>query len=92
MTRSRIRERARLRAPVETTDPAGLAAYASELRPVVASLRAMAEDATARPSQRIHDRAFLRRGMLKSLRELEARIDVADPPEYGDPAGLSCPL
>lgn len=92
MSRSRIRERARLRAPVETTDPAALAAYASELRPVVASLRVLAEDATARPSHRQRARIALRRDMLKSLRELEARIDVADPPEHGDPAGLSCPL
>jgi hypothetical protein len=75
--RSRDRERLRLRAPVPTTDPAGLAAYAGELRPLVAKLRALALDATARPSQRVHVRALLRRDMLKGLRELEARLDAA---------------
>ncbi|MRG95769.1 hypothetical protein [Polyangium spumosum] len=79
MSRSRVRDRARLRAPVETTDPAALAAYAGTLRPVVASLRALVEDATAAPSQRVHARAFLRREILRGIRELEARIDAATP-------------
>ncbi|MRG97658.1 hypothetical protein [Polyangium spumosum] len=79
MKRSRVRERERLRAPVETTDPAALAAYAGELRPVVANLRALAEDATTAPSQRVHARAFLRREILRGIRELEARIDAAAP-------------
>lgn len=79
MTRSRVRERERLRAPVETSDPAALAMYAGALRPVVASLRALAEDATAAPSQRVHSRAYLRRDMLKRIREIEARIDAAAP-------------
>ncbi|MRG93883.1 hypothetical protein [Polyangium spumosum] len=79
MSRSRVRDRARLRAPVETTDPAALAAYAGELRPVVANLRALAEDATAAPSQRVHARAYLRRELLRGIRELEARIDTAAP-------------
>jgi hypothetical protein len=86
VTRSRVRERERLRRPVETTDPAALASYAGELRPVVTSLRALAEDATAPTSKRVHSRAFLRGGMLRGLRQLEARIDVADP-EHADPAG-----
>jgi hypothetical protein len=77
---------------VQTTDPAALAVYASELRPVVAKLRVLAEDATARPSQRIHSRALLRKGILRGIRELEARIDAAAPPEHGDLAGLSSPL
>jgi hypothetical protein len=84
---SRARQRERLRAPVPTTDPAALAAYAGELRPVVASLRALAEEATARPSDRTDPRAFLRAGLLKSLRTLEARLAAAAPPEHGDPAG-----
>lgn len=33
MTRSRVRERERIRAAVQTTDPAELAAYAGALRP-----------------------------------------------------------
>jgi hypothetical protein len=78
--RSRLRERLRLRAPVETTDPAALAKYAGELRPVVAALRALAEDATSPADKRVHSRAYLRCGMLKGLRELEARIDAAAPP------------
>jgi hypothetical protein len=75
--RSRVVERERIRAAVETTDPAGLAAYAGELRPVVTSLRALTEDATAAPDKRVHSRAFLRKEMLKGIRELEARLDVA---------------
>ncbi len=81
MSRSRVRLREALRAPVETTDPAALAAYANELRPVVASLRTLAEDATVRPSKRVHSRAFLRSEMLKAVRVLEARLDAAAPPE-----------
>ena len=79
MSRSRVRERARLRAPVETSDPAALAAYAGALRPVVTTLRTMVEDATAAPSKRIHSRAYLRREILRGIRELEARIDAATP-------------
>jgi hypothetical protein len=86
------RERLRKRAPVETTDPAGLAAYAGALKPLVMNLRALAEDATVlRESEQVHSRGFLRRGMLRSLRELEARIALAEGPhdaEPGDPAGL----
>jgi hypothetical protein len=78
--RSRVRERLRLRAPVVTTDPEGLAAYAGELRPVVMLLRELAEDATAPSDKRVHSRAFLRRDMLRALRELEARLDAAAPP------------
>jgi hypothetical protein len=86
MSRSRVRERERLRALVQITDPAALAAYASELRPVVAKLRTLAEDATLPPAKRVHSRASLRDGMLRGLRELEARIDAAAP-EHADPAG-----
>jgi hypothetical protein len=71
---------------VQTTDPAALAAYAAELRPVVTSLRALTEDATAAPAKRVHSRAYLRSSMLKGIRALEARIDVAAP-EPSDPAG-----
>jgi hypothetical protein len=78
--RSRLRERLQLQAPVQTSDPAARAAYAGELRPVVASLRALAEDATSPADKRVHSRAYLRSGMLKGLRELEARIDAAAPP------------
>ena len=79
MKRSRVRERERIRAAVQTTDPAALAAFAGTLRPVVTNLRTLVEDATAAPSKRVHARAFLRREMLKGLRELEARIDAAAP-------------
>ena len=37
-------------------------------------MRALAEDATAPAAQRIHSRLYLRRGLLKSLREREARL------------------
>ncbi|MDI1435450.1 hypothetical protein [Polyangium sorediatum] len=81
MSRSRVRGRERIRAAVQTTDPAALAAYAGALRPVVTSLRTLVEDATAEPSKRVHARAFLRREILKGIRELEARIDAAAPAE-----------
>jgi hypothetical protein len=38
---------------MQTTDPAALAAYAVTLRPVLANLRTLVEDATAEPSKRI---------------------------------------
>ena len=60
--------------PATTTDPAGLSAWATSILPVVQELRALAEDATAVPTQRVHSRLYLRRGLLKSLRELEARL------------------
>ena len=77
MSRSRVRERERIRTAVQTSDPAALAAYAELLRPVVAKLRIHAEDATATPDKRVHSRAFLRREALKRLREIETRIEVA---------------
>ena len=80
-----MRLREALRAPVETTDPAALAVYAQQLRPVVVTLRSLAEDATA--AKPVYSREHLREQMLKSIRVLEARIDAAAPPEHGDPAG-----
>ena len=79
MSRSRVRERERIRTAVQTTDPAALAAYAGLLRPVVASIRTLVEDATSAPDKRIHSRVFLRREILKALREIETRIEVAMP-------------
>ena len=64
---------------METTDPAALAAYAGELRPLVEEARALADEATLPPGQRVHSRAFLRRRALKVLRELAARVDAAAP-------------
>lgn len=80
MTRSRVRERERIRSAIQTSDPAALAAYAALLRPVVASIRTLVEDATSSPDKRVHSRVFLRREILKGLREIETRIDVASPP------------
>lgn len=79
MSRSRVRDRERIRAAVQTTDPAAMAAYAGALRPVVTNLRTLVEDATAEPSKRVHARSFLRREILRGIRELEARIEVAAP-------------
>ncbi|WP_437831957.1 hypothetical protein [Sorangium sp. So ce1153] len=79
MSRSRVRLREALRAPVQTTDPAGLAAYAKHLRPVVATLRSLAEDATA--ARPMYSREYLREEMLKGIRVLEARLDAAASPE-----------
>jgi len=76
-TRSRVRLRVALRAPVETSDPAALAAYAGTLRPVMATLRELAEDATA--ARPVYSREHLRSEMLKALRVVEARLDAAAP-------------
>jgi hypothetical protein len=81
MSRSRVRERERIRAAIQTTDPAALAAYAELLRPVVTNLRTLVEDATATPDKRVHSRVFLRREILKGLREIETRIEVATTPQ-----------
>jgi hypothetical protein len=89
MSRSRVRLREILHAPVITTDPAALAAYASQLRPVVATIRELAEDATA--AKPIFSREHCREQILKAIRVLEARLDAAAPPEHGDPAGLGGP-
>lgn len=80
MSRSRVRERERIRAAIQTSDPVALAAYAESIRPVVTNLRSLVEDATAEPSKRIHARSFLRREILKNLREIEALIEVATTP------------
>ncbi|HRI68839.1 MAG TPA: hypothetical protein PK156_31635 [Polyangium sp.] len=40
-------------------------------------IRTLAEDATAAPSKRVHARSYLRREILKGLREIETRIEVA---------------
>jgi hypothetical protein len=89
---SRERERRCKRAPVETTDPAGLAAYAAGLRPFVARLRALAEDATVqREGEQVYSRAFLRRRMLRNLRVLEARIALAAGPEPAAPEPPASP-
>jgi hypothetical protein len=55
---------------VETTDPQALAAYAEYLRPVVATLRTLAEDATA--ARPMYSREYLREEMLKAIRVLDA--------------------
>ena len=85
-TRSRVRPREALRAPVETlSDPAALARYAAELRPVVATIRSFAEDATAgEASSDSRERTEPGAESLKALRVVETRLDVA---EHGDPAG-----
>jgi hypothetical protein len=57
------------------TDPQALAAYAKYLRPVVTTLRELAEDATA--ARPMYSREYLREEMLKAIRVLEARIDAA---------------
>jgi hypothetical protein len=69
---------------VQTTDPAALAAYAGELRPIVATLRTLAEDATA--AKPVYSREHLREQILKRIRELDARIDAAAPPPNAEPS------
>lgn len=80
MTRSRQRERERIRAPVDTTDAGALVGWAYSLRPLLVDLRELAEDATAPPAQRVCSRLYLRKQLLRALRELDARIAVVAPP------------
>ena len=63
-----------------TTDPFALAAYATALRPVVAELRTLAEDATAEPSKRVHARsAKARRPVIEPDHRVdENRLGQAD--------------
>lgn len=88
MSRSRVEKRERLRRPVETTDPAGLAAYAAELRPVLGRVLALADDATLPDDQRIYSRAYARRGIMKGLHEIEARIEAAAPTVETEPSAV----
>ncbi len=85
--RNRANAGLRKAAAIHTTDPAALAAYAQGLRPAVTKLRALAEDAIMPRGTRVHSRAFLRDGILRTLREIDVRLNVADDPEHGDPAG-----
>ncbi len=80
--RSRIARKERLvaAATVETTDPAALAVYANSLRPYLATLRTLAEDATAPTGTRVHSRTYIRAEVLRTLRVLEVRINAAAPP------------
>ncbi len=70
--RNRIRERQRHHAPVEQT-PEGLKTWAAELCTLVAQIRPLAEDATARKGQRVRSRRYLREMLCRRLREIEAR-------------------
>jgi hypothetical protein len=72
--RGKHQKKLRIQALVQTAD---LATYAAELRPIVTELRALAEDATACPTLRVHSRPFLRKRILRKLREVEARLDAA---------------
>jgi hypothetical protein len=63
--------------------PTDLAAYAAALRPAVATLRRLADEATARPSVRVYTRTHVRRGILRALRELETRIEAVAPKANG---------
>lgn len=75
--------RARILSKVPLSDAASLAVA---LRPLMAELRALAEDATADPSKRIHARAFLRQALLRSFREVESHLDVAAALAPSEPA------
>jgi len=86
VSRSRVRERERLRAPVDITSPAALIVWAHSLRPLVTGIRKLADEGTLPPAQRTYGRRFVRRGIMKSLRELEARLAVVAPPLDFPPA------
>jgi hypothetical protein len=87
--RNRANAHTRANVPIELT------AYASALRPLVAQIRKLADDATAAPGERVHTRGYLRGKVLRALRELEVHLDAAAPREpagdapsdHGDPAG-----
>ena len=75
--RSRVERRAARRV-VPTTDPAALATFALSLQPLMKEVRTLADDATIAPGQRVHSRVYLRKGIFKALRELEARLQAVE--------------
>ena len=76
MSRSRAKERARLRVPVDRTDPQAIATWADNLRPLVVTLRGLAEEATLPPAHRTYTRLFVRRRLLRAILDLDARLDA----------------
>jgi hypothetical protein len=60
----------RANAYLRANTPRDVGPFAAALRPVVATLRKLTEEATGRPSVRVHSRTHLRRGILRALREL----------------------
>jgi hypothetical protein len=79
MSRS-AKERARLRVPIDLTNPLAVVAWAQSLRPILADLRGFAEEATLPPSHRKYSRLFLRRHLLRSMLALDARLDAVTMP------------
>jgi hypothetical protein len=73
------KERARLRVPIDRADPQAMTAWIHGLRPLVADIRGLAEEATLPPAHRRYARVFLRRRLLRAVLAMEARLEaVAD--------------
>ena len=77
--RARGRMRSRLSEPVSPDDPAAVRAWAEEIGAIVALIRPLAEDATARKGHRVRSRRFLRASLCHRLRALEQRVGALAP-------------
>ena len=85
MSRAR-KQRARMRLPVDRTDPEAITAWAHAVRPIVVDIRGLAEEATLPPAERRYTRLFLRRRILKAILDLDARLDAVAVPIAQAPA------
>lgn len=64
------------RAPMATSSPADVAAWARAARGLARDIRELAEDATAPRGERRQSRTFLRKMICRRLRDLDAKIDA----------------
>jgi hypothetical protein len=64
---------------IDPRDAAAFAAWLSEIGPVVADLRALTVDATARKGQRRHARSHLREMVRRRFQVLTALLGAVDP-------------
>lgn len=75
----RYRNRMAPPAPVDLADPAAIAAWITTARQRVDSMRAPAIEATTRKAHRKHSRRFLRRSLVRAIRDLEAMLAALAP-------------
>jgi hypothetical protein len=63
---------------IDLRDPVSLAAWLSEIRPVVADIHALTVDATARKGQRRHARSHLREVVRRRFQALTALLGAVE--------------
>ncbi len=66
---------------IDARDPAALAAWLAEIRPVLTDLHALTVDATARKGQRRHARSHLREVARRRFQLVTALLTALDPAE-----------